>query len=191
MANSEIDSAKRGTRDGYLVSKGVFVIEHGLVIRGRRGRRTRRAGSGVGNDQNLLRNLRFSADATVGNGAAAEEIQQAEAALDCRFPEDYKLFLRWCGWGGRADWEIFGLGGDVPPYLDLVRITREERTDYGPGLPYVLLPVLNDGGAYMYCLKLDESSGGICPVVAWHLESDEPAVAPVSSSFAAWLATLP
>jgi hypothetical protein len=141
--------------------------------------------------RDLLRELRTSADAVVGRGADQAEIADAELRLDARLPEDYRLFVEWFGWGGRDDWEIYGLGADVPAFLDIVTVATQERTSFGPRLPGTLLPILNDGGSTLYCLKLDAGVGGVCPVVAWALEGDDDQIPQrVSSSFAAWFATL-
>jgi hypothetical protein len=89
--------------------------------------------------------------------------------------------------GGVGSFELFGLGSDVPSYLDLVAVTESERTEMRPALPAYLIPLMNDGGGNLYCLdsrREDEPA-----VIFWdHTagEGQEPeAVAP---DFISWLA---
>ena len=139
----------------------------------------------------VLRALQDSPDKVVGRGATASEVEAAETMLACRLPNDYKMFLQWFGWGGRDAWEIFGLGPDVPTFLNLVDVTLEERSNFEPRLPAGLLPIMNDGGANLYCLALNETANGIATVVAWDSEgNEEQSPQRVSPSFAKWFAEL-
>lgn len=104
-------------------------------------------------------------------GASAAEIEEAELSLGVRFPDQYRRFLAEFGWGGVAHGELYGLGPDVPPHLDLVRATISERSEMAPAIPGHLLPVMNNGGGDHYCL--DTSVVGEAPVVFWSHE--EPA----------------
>lgn len=124
----------------------------------------------------------------VGRGATADEVSEAERLLGATLPSSYRTFLVDFGWGGVGDWEVFGLGEDVPPYLDLVRVTLSERTEMVPPLPERLVPFHNDGGGNLYCLNTGRSAGTECPVVFWDHEGEVGQEPPVlAESFASWL----
>ncbi len=94
----------------------------------------------------LKRLLIQSGSLTVGKGATEFEIQEAQRALDLLIQGDYRNFLLDFGWGGAGDFELYGLGSDVPPHLNLIAITHSERTEMRPPLRHELIPVMNDGG---------------------------------------------
>src|SRR5687768_6924200 len=104
--------------------------------------------------QNTFILLKKAKSASFGKGASEQEIDAAEKILGCTIRGDYRQFLSTFGWGGASHFEIYGVGSDVPPYLDLVRTTRSERTEMTPRLPEYLLPLMNDGGGNHYCLDL-------------------------------------
>lgn len=124
-----------------------------------------------------------------GHGATTDEIEQAEAKLGVVLPESFRAFLQQLGWGGVEDIELYGLGSDVPEFLDLVRVTEAERTVMQPPLPPHLVPVLNDGGGNHYCLDSSRQFRGESPIVFWEHESG-PLQQPedVANSFPDWLA---
>jgi hypothetical protein len=66
--------------------------------------------------------------------------------------------------------ELFGVGSDVPTYLDLVRMTESERSVARPHIPPSLIPILNDGFGNHYCLDTESLHDGECPVVFWDHE---------------------
>lgn len=120
-----------------------------------------------------------------GKGARPEEIQQAERELGVVLPASYRAFLREFGWGSVAHWEVHGLGADVPPHMNFVRITLDERQE---ALPPALVPVLNDGGGGLHCLDTSLLADGECPVVFWDHEQGEAQVPnPEAESFSTWL----
>jgi hypothetical protein len=124
-------------------------------------------------------------DRQLGKGASEPEIIVAEKRLGIGLHGEYRDFLRTFGWGGAADIEIFGLGADVPPYLDVVRIAESERTEMATNLPVALVPIMNDGGGNLYCIdtRSDEPT-----VVFWDHEAgslQRPSVA--SATFSDWL----
>jgi cell wall assembly regulator SMI1 len=125
----------------------------------------------------------------VGRGATDDEINEAEHRLGVSLPEDFKMFLRDFGWGGVGSWELFGLGADVPQYLDLVRVALSERTEAEPSLPMHLIPIMNDGGGNLYCLDLSESGDRQeNPVVYWdHALGPDQTMVSVAADFASWL----
>jgi hypothetical protein len=127
----------------------------------------------------------------VGKGATPEEIGVAEATLRVSFSNTYKEFLRTYGWARFAHEKLYGLGGDVPPYLELVKNTVVERNAMRPSLPPHLIPVMNDGGGNHYCLDSTQMQEDECPIVFWDHELGEEQVPElVSSSFEAWLTSL-
>ncbi|WP_130509571.1 SMI1/KNR4 family protein [Krasilnikovia cinnamomea] len=86
-----------------------------------------------------------------GNGADDRDIHNAEDALG-RLPDDYRYFLREYGWLSVQHLEIFGLGNAVPAYLDVVRMTRAERSEPGSPIPGSYVCVMNDGAGNLFCL---------------------------------------
>lgn len=136
----------------------------------------------------LKRLLIQSGSLTVGKGANEFQIQEAQQVLDLPIQGDYRRFLLDFGWGGAGDFELYGLGSDVPPYLNLIAITHSERTEMHPALRHELIPVMNDGGGNLYCL--DSASAKPC-VVFWDHEGAEaqnPAVE--AEDFSSWVAGL-
>jgi hypothetical protein len=57
-----------------------------------------------------------------GSGAAPEDVLRAAGLLG-ELPEDYRRFLVEFGWIAVGSFEIFGLGDDVPDYLNVVTVT--------------------------------------------------------------------
>ncbi|WP_438033472.1 SMI1/KNR4 family protein [Sorangium sp. So ce204] len=122
---------------------------------------------------------------SVGCGATDSEIAAAERRLGINLNGEFREFLRVYGWGGILSVELYGLGGDVPSHLDLVRITESERGEMSPRLPGYLVPIMNDGGGNLYCLdtRVDEP-----PVVLWDHEAGEDQEPSVEGSrFVEWL----
>jgi hypothetical protein len=132
--------------------------------------------------------LRSFAIQQFGRGVPADEVAVLERQLGNPLPESYASFLREFGWGGVEHLEIYGAGRDVPPYLDLAKVTHSERTEMLPRLPVYLVPVMNDGGGNHYCLDTRSFDGKECPVVFWdHAlgESQDPPI--VGVTFSSWL----
>lgn len=85
-------------------------------------------------------------------------------------------------------WDVFGLGFDVPPYLDLVRVTQSERAEAVPALPEHLVPLMNDGAGNHHALDTSSPSNDP-PVVFWDHEFGENQVPDhEADGFVAWLA---
>src|SRR5581483_377733 len=106
----------------------------------------------------------------IGQGASSSEIQRAQDILGVIFPDDYAAFLREYGWASIGYWEIYGLGTDVPAYLNLIEVTLSERQEMEPNLPNTLIPLMNDGGGNLYCLDTSQCVDSICQVVYWDHE---------------------
>jgi cell wall assembly regulator SMI1 len=131
------------------------------------------------------------ADKDVGEGATDEEVAIAEAALGATFSGSYKAFLLSYGWARFAHEKLYGLGADVPGYLELVKNTIVERNAMRPSLPPHLIPIMNDGGGNHYCLDSTQLHDGESPIVFWdHDLGEEQAPEFVSPSFEAWLIEL-
>lgn len=127
--------------------------------------------------------VRDREDAARGGGALPETIGRAEEALGVRFPKGLREYLARFGWLRVGHREFFGLGLDVPSYLDLVRMTQSERGEVGSPIPPDLIPVLNDGGGNHYCVSIPDGR-----VVLWdHSLGEDQTPEPCSSDFEAWL----
>lgn len=121
-----------------------------------------------------------------GVGAQCSDIQDAERILGVPIRGDYRLFLLQFGWGGVEHLELFGLGADVPNYLNLVTVTLSERFEVEPRLRHDLIPVMNDGGGNLYCLDTSELDDP--PVVFWdHEAGPEQIPEVVATNFNSWI----
>ena len=127
----------------------------------------------MGLSPELIRRLRSFREAEFGQGATSQQIELAKQQLGVAFPRSYKAFLEHFGWASIDGLELYGLGEDVPAYLDLVKMTLSERTEMGPRLPSHLLPLMNDGFGNHYCLDVRLREQGECPVVFWDHNSGE------------------
>lgn len=143
------------------------------------------------NIEQIREQIRVFRDKDCGQGASSEEIENAERALGVSFPASYRNFLREFGWARISHQELYGLGAEVPAYLELVRNTLAERSGMEPSLPASLIPIMNDGAGNHYCLDTSQKRDAECPVVFWDHElgaHQEPAI--VSESFDGWLMDL-
>lgn len=130
-------------------------------------------------------------DKEYGAGATDIEIAHAENSLGVPFPESYRRFLRRIGWGRFSHQELYGLGSNTPPHLELVKNTLVERETMGPTMPMQLVPVMNDGAGNHFCLDTSTLVDGECPVVFWDHEqgfNQKPQV--VAQSFDLWMVDL-
>ena len=71
------------------------------------------------------------------------------------------------GWASLESLELYGLGENVPAYLDLVKVTLSERRQMRSRLPRLLLALMNDGAGNHYCLDVGLHEQEECPVVFW------------------------
>ena len=134
----------------------------------------------------LKQKIDRSAQFNFGLGASSNEIDNAQELLNIPLQGSYRLFLQEFGWLDTGVIEIYGLGSDVPKHLNLVDITRSERTEMHPPLLHHLIPVMNDGSGNLYCI--DSRPKGIGAIVFWDhdLNADqEPEF--VALSFEKWL----
>lgn len=121
-----------------------------------------------------------------GQGADDAAVKQASDRLGVPLSGGYRRFLQHFGWGGVEDLELFGLGSDVPPFLNLIAMTESERSEMSPALPPHLIPVMNDGGGNLYCL--DSRVADEPPVVFWdHTAGEDQQPEHVAPDFVSWL----
>ena len=113
--------------------------------------------------------LRQTSGVELGVGATAEELHEAERALGITFPDPLRLFLSSCGWAAIGPRELFGLGQDVPAFLNLRAITQSERDEANPALPVSLIPLSNDGAGNLFCIRADATPLE-SPVLFWNHE---------------------
>ncbi len=131
----------------------------------------------MGLSPELTRRLRSFRGAEFGRGATSQQIERAKQQLGVEFPKSYKAFLGQFGWASIDGLQLYGLGEDVPAYLDLVKMTLSERTEMRPRLPSYLVPLMNDGFGNHYCLDVGLREQEESPVVFWDHdlgESQEP-----------------
>lgn len=105
-----------------------------------------------------------------GKGATDDQIDSVAESLRVKLSDSYRRFLSIFGWAKFTHQELYGLGSDVPPHLDLMKNTLAERTEMRPALPTVLVPVMNDGAGNHYCLDTSMMADGECPIVFWDHE---------------------
>ena len=130
-------------------------------------------------------------DKQCGGGASDSEISAAEKMLDVQFPFSYRQFLNTYGWGRFSHDELYGLGTDIPTYLQLVKHALAERYDLSPPMPPHLVPVMNDGAGNHFCLDTSTLVDNECPIVFWdHELSSHQTPELVAHSFDRWLVEL-
>jgi hypothetical protein len=138
-------------------------------------------------DINAVRRIiRLNPQIRFGSGVTSDQLLIAEAQLDLSVKGGYRSFLEEFGWLDAGEFEVYGLGDDVPRHLNLVNVTLSERSVMNPPLLPSLIPVMNDGGGNLYCVDAGPVRNGA--VLFWdhELGSDqEPDF--VASSFNEWL----
>lgn len=85
-----------------------------------------------------------------GEGAAESELRNAEALIG-PFSADYRQFLKEYGWVAFKHYDVYGLGSEVPHYLNVVHMTQAERREPAIPLPETFICVRNDGGGNLFC----------------------------------------
>jgi hypothetical protein len=135
----------------------------------------------------LAQRLESSISKDFGRGTNEHDLHSASVRLGVNLVGGYRRFLQRFGWGGVGSFELYGLGSDVPPHLDLVAVTESERREMRPALPVHLIPLMNDGGGNLYCL--DSRGEGEPGVVFWdHSAGEEQKPEPVAPDFVSWMA---
>jgi cell wall assembly regulator SMI1 len=139
----------------------------------------------------LSRRLLIHEEFEHGTGASAQSICDAEAALGLAFPESYRRFLSSFGWGLIGEFDIYGLGADVPAWLDVVKMAACERTDLRPSLPAHLVPVHYEGDGDHICIDTRQRDGNTAAMVFWNQElGHKQAPEKIADDFVAWLTAL-
>ncbi|AXK16700.1 SMI1/KNR4 family protein [Bacillus sp. COPE52] len=98
-------------------------------------------------------------------GVEDEFINQLEKRLDCKFPDNYRWFLKHYGGGG-----ILGIDLTCAGYIDNSPILSETGVHRKMGLPNSYV-VIWDVGEYVYCLDTSSLVNSECPVVTWDFVS--------------------
>jgi hypothetical protein len=114
--------------------------------------------------------LRAVEDKEIGGGVFLQEIVRTEEKLSVQLPGSYKAFLNEFGWAVIGHYEVFGLGQDVPDYMNVIAVTYDERFVADNPLPFHLIPILNDGAGNLHCLDTRQFVQDECPVVFWDHE---------------------
>jgi hypothetical protein len=122
-------------------------------------------------------------EAQVGQGASLESIEAAEEAIG-PFPSEYREFLSRFGYASVGPHEIYGLGSDLPQYLNVEFMTLTERRD-ADGFPSNGIVIFNDGGGNLHFLESNRDADRY-PVKVWYQE-DPSDIETVSEGFPAWL----
>ncbi|MFL5320099.1 MAG: SMI1/KNR4 family protein [Myxococcaceae bacterium] len=142
------------------------------------------------NDSVFERLLRLEG-VQLGAGATEAELSEAEKKLQLTFSGGYRAFLIRFGWMRFQREEVFGLGADVPPELDLVSVTQRERTRAPPQLRREFTPVKYDGWGNFLCLAPLRPHEKEARVVLWEKEEGAQQVPEeLAGSFGAFLSAV-
>lgn len=135
----------------------------------------------------LAARIRATEGISFGSGVSDVEIETASRELGVPIKGSYRAFLRTFGWASLPYTEVYGLGEGMPyAGLELVRVTKQERTEAYPLTPHHLLPVENDGSGDLYCLDTRVSVDP--PVVFWgHERGDHQVPEVVAGDFSTYL----
>jgi cell wall assembly regulator SMI1 len=117
-----------------------------------------------------------------GAGASVEEVASLESKLAIRLPRDYRVYLNEFGWLEVDHYEFFGIGVDIPSYLNLQLVVPEE---WSAGLPKTLLPIWNNGGGDLDCIDLRSSGDDVSTIVCYRHATAE--IEFVASDVKSWL----
>ncbi len=140
---------------------------------------------------NVAQRLQFHEEFEHGAGANAKMISAAEETLGVIFPASYRRFLTDFGWSCLGRFEIYGLGGDVPVWLDVVKMTSIERAGAHARLPAHLIPVHYEGDGDHVCIDTSQRFGDAAALVFWnHDLGTRQAPEKIADDFANWLASL-
>jgi len=125
-------------------------------------------------------------DVDLRGGVDEAQVDEAEEALGCQLPPQYRSFLLICGCGGIGPEDFVGLGG--PDHLNVVNLTSMLRKRQN-ALPENLLPLRGDGFGNYDCIDLLESTNnGECAIVQWNHEGGVPDV--LAGSFDEWFESI-
>ena len=133
----------------------------------------------------LLRRLREMPAGESGTGVDEQEVAEAERELGVSFPPGFRSFLREIGWLAAVETEVFGLGEEISPRMNVRTITAEMR---GQGLPSSAVAIARDTAGAVYCLDASYSGPYESPVYRWQpAEATESPLEYVGHDFSSWL----
>jgi hypothetical protein len=115
-----------------------------------------------------LRHKVLAGGAQVGEGASGDAIEDAEEIVG-PFPREYREFLSRFGYAVVGSHEIYGLGVDLPQYLNVAFMTSVERRN-ADGFPSHGIVIYNDGGGNLHFLESNPEASEY-PVRVWHQET--------------------
>jgi hypothetical protein len=105
-------------------------------------------------------------------------------------PDTYRRFVAEFGWIVAGPIEIFGIGTDVPDFMNMMRLALSERSEMHPPLASHLLPVMNDGGGDLYCIDCSLSDPDPPIVIRDHDTGGLSRARPDADHFTTWLLAL-
>lgn len=136
--------------------------------------------------EDLVKVIKARDDATLGTGASAATIREAEERLNVRFPTVLTDYLRRLGWLSVGSDEYYGLGTDVPKHLSLVENALWEREQSECPVPHNVIPIYNDGFGNLASVDVNNERGR---VVFWdHDKGEDQEPDEVAGSLDVWLA---
>jgi len=137
--------------------------------------------------EDIEQRLKYHDDFDHGAGVNAETIADAERELGRAFPDSYRRFLQSFGWGCFGNFEIYGLGEDVPMWLDVMTAVNCVNAP----LPPHLLPLHYEGDGDHICIDTRRGPGDSAPVVFWdHELGAEQDPQKIADDFLEWIARL-
>lgn len=142
------------------------------------------------NFEDIASKLLYFRQTSLGTGADKNEIEDASRTLEAPISGGYMQFLQRFGWARVTDFGIYGLGGDVPLYLNLVVITMSERIEMEPPLPAHLLPIMNNGGGDLVCLDTSANANEPPVVTWWHEDGPDQVPEQTATDFVSWLSSM-
>jgi hypothetical protein len=121
-----------------------------------------------------------------------EQIAQAEAELEFKFPPDFLIFLEKAGSYAFEYWETYWVGDESLEWRNIVKVNRSERENADLALPAFLVAFHNDGCGNLLCFDTRQrATHGDYPIVFWDHErtADENLedMIPVANTFSEWL----
>jgi hypothetical protein len=132
----------------------------------------------------LVTALRAAPDVEHGAGASEQDLAELRQ-LFTPLPPDFDAYLRRYGWIRIGSVELFGLGEDVPSYLDIIeRCLAMRAGQLGWELPPEFLCFGESGAEWIYCLWA--APAGATRVVMLDLDEATGQVQVIESEFATW-----
>jgi hypothetical protein len=129
-----------------------------------------------------------ASDAFSSCPATEDELLEAERELRVSLPESYKALQLELGEMCGAILEIYSVKAPQTGMLNIIGITKCERTECFPNLPSHLVPFSSNGGGDSYCFDTSKLVDGECPIVFWdHTSGAEQELEVVAADFLEWI----